>query len=255
VRASLKAELRKLFSVRSTYIMLAIAFAIVIFFSFYVIGWRAQPSNLIDKNFLADNISDALMTVTFFVGLISILLVTHEYRYNTIMYSLTNTNSRSKVFYSKILVITGLSIVYTLIVASLVPLMIFLGIHAHGLKLVPQTFFFRDILWRCLFYGWGYSMAAIILAFIIRNQIATIVTLLLAPNIIDGVLSLLLKKSIVYLPFDALQSILGSGKDNFAGSQNSITPFHAALVVLGYLAFGWLVAWILFLRRDATTNS
>jgi ABC-type transport system involved in multi-copper enzyme maturation permease subunit len=235
--------------------MLTIALALVIFFSFYVVGWRATTGNLVDKNFLSNNISDALMTVTFFVGLISVLLVTHEYRYNTIMYSLTNTNSRSKVFYSKVLVVTGLSVVYTLVVAALVPLMIFLGMHAHGLKLVPQTFYFRDIIWRCLFYGWGYAMAAIILAFIIRNQIATIITLLLAPNLIDGILSLLLKKNIVYLPFDALQSILGSGKNNFANSQGSITPFHATLVVLGYLAFGWIVAWVLFLRRDAATNS
>jgi hypothetical protein len=33
--------------------------------------------------------------------------------------------------------------------------------------------------------------------------------------------------------------------------RNTITPFHAALVFLTYLVVGWIVAWVLFLRRDA----
>jgi len=252
---SIKAEFRKVFSVRSTYIMLAIALLLVIFFGFFVVGMHSQRGKTLSPTFLDSNISGAIMTVTFFGGLVGVLLVTHEYRYNTIMYSLTNTNSRSKVFFSKILIITAFSLLFTVVISILAPLMIFLGVHAHGIRLVPQTFYYRDLAWRCLFYGWGYAMAAVVLAFIIRNQIATIVTLLIGPTLVDGILSLWLKQNIVYLPFDSLQNVLGSGRNNLANAQGSITPFHSLLVVMAYLIFAWLVAWLLFLRRDAATNA
>ncbi len=247
----IKAEFRKVFSVRSTYVMSAIALLLVMFFGFFVVGMHTQHGNTFSPTFLNNKISGSISIVTFFVGLVGVLLVTHEYRYNTITYSLTGSNSRSKVFFAKILTITAYSLLFTAVIAVLAPLMISFGVHAHGIKLVPQTFYYRDLAWRCLFYGWGYAMIAVILAYIIRNQIATIVTLLIGPDLIDGILSLWLKKNIVYLPFDSLQNVLGSARNNLANAQGSITPFHSLLVVMAYLIVGWLVAWYLFLKKDA----
>ncbi len=251
MKSELKAEFKKVFSVRSTYIMSAIALLLVMFFGFFIVGMHTERFNTLSPTFLDSEISGAISIVTFFVGLVGILLVTHEYRYNTIMYSLSETNSRSKVFYSKILIISAYSLLFTAVIAVLAPLMIFLGVHAHGIKLVPQTFYYRDLVWRCLFYGWGYAMIAVMLAYIIRNQIATIVTLLIGPTLVDGLLSIWLKKNIVYLPFDSLQNVLGSGRNNLANAQGSITPFHSLLVVMAYLIVGWIIAWYLFLKKDA----
>jgi ABC-2 type transport system permease protein len=246
--ANLKAELRKVFSVRSTYVILLIVLGLELLFAFYVSGWRINTSDLHNPNTLSNDVTAAVNTVSIFVALIATLLMTHEYRYNTIMYSLTLSKSRSRVLLAKILVISAFAIVFTLVTGSLSPLLTLLGAHAHHLKFASQTLHYRTLLWHSLFYGWGYAMAGLLIAAIIRNQIGAIVTLFIAPDTIEGVLSLLLKKHTVYLPFSALHTVIGQGMGNYL---NAITPLHAAMVFMVYLVVGWFVAWILFLRRDA----
>lgn len=246
--SNLKAELRKVFSVRSTYVILLIVLALEILFAFYVSGWRINAHDLHNPNTLSGDVTSAVSTVSIFVALIATLLVTHEYRYNTIMYSLTLSKSRSRVLLAKILVISVFAIIFTLVVGILSPLLSELGAHAHHLKFAPQTLHYGTLLWRSLFYGWGYGMAGLLIAALIRNQIGAIVTLFIAPDTIEGVLSLLLKQHTVYLPFSALHTVIGQGMGNYL---NAITPVHAAMVFMVYLIVGWLVAFILFVRRDA----
>jgi ABC-type transport system involved in multi-copper enzyme maturation permease subunit len=175
--------------------------------------------------------------------------MTHEYRYNTIMYSLTSSNSRSKVLFAKIVAITGVAVAFTVVAAVLAPLMILWGIHAHNLTLVPQTLHFGTLAWECLFYGWGYAMAGLLLAALIRNQIGAIITLFIVPGTVEALLGLLLKNNVVYLPFSALNTVIGNQHEGMSGP--SITPVHAAMVFGAYLIGGWIVAWVLFLQRDA----
>jgi ABC-2 type transport system permease protein len=246
--SNLKAEFRKVFSVRSTYVILLIVLALEILFAFYVSGWRINSQDLHNPTTLSNDITSAVATVSIFAALIATLLMTHEYRYNTIMYSLTLSKSRSRVLLAKILVISAFAIIFTFIAGALSPLLSILGIHAHHLKLVPQTIPYGSLVWHSLFYGWGYAMAGLLIAALIRNQIGAIVTLFIAPDTVEGVLSLLLKKNTVYLPFSSLHTVIGQGMGTYI---NSITPTHAAMVFMGYLVGGWLIAWILFLRRDA----
>src|ERR1700733_14101281 len=94
---ALKAEFRKLWTVRSTYLILAFVLVIAIFFGFYVSGWKIDKGALHDPGTLALDVTSAISAVSVFASLIGVLLVTHEYRFNTIMYTLTASNSRSKV--------------------------------------------------------------------------------------------------------------------------------------------------------------
>lgn len=245
---NLKAEFRKVFSVRSTYVILAFVLLLEIFFAFYVSGWRVDAHDLHDPTTLSNDITSAVAAVSVFVALIATLLMTHEYRYNTIMYSLTLSKSRSRVLLAKILVISVLAIVYTIVVGSLSPLLSELGAHAHHLKFAPQTLHYGTLLWQSLFFGWGYAMAGLLIAALVRNQIGAIVTLFIAPDTIEGLLSLLLKQHTVYLPFSALHTVIGQGMGTYL---NAITPLHAAEVFMVYLMVGWIVAWTLFIRRDA----
>lgn len=249
--SELKAEFRKLFTVRSTYIICGLTFLLIIFFGFYIAGWRIDQMDIHNPATLAGDITGAVSTVSIFSALIAVLLLSHEYRYNTIMYSLTSSNSRNKVLASKILMMTGFSIVFTVIVAIVAPLMVRLGINAHGLHFVPQTLYFRTIIWKCLFYGWGYTMAGLLLTALIRNQIGSIITLFIVPGTVEALLGLILKNNVVYLPFTALNTVIGRGG---TGEQSGpgISPVHAAMVFCSYLVVGWIIAWILFLRRDAT---
>ena len=244
---TIKAEVRKLLTVRSTYVITALSLALVIFFSFYISGWRADALTLHNPGAAAAAVTGAVGAVSVFAALVAVLLCTHEYRYSTIMYTLTASNSRSKVLLAKLLVITAFSAVFTPIMGVCSPLMAYLGMSAHHLTLVPQTIHVWDVAWRALFYGWGYGMAGLLLAFLIHSQIGTIATLFIAPNTVEAILSLLLKKNTVYLPFTSLDQVLNLG--TLGGG--SLTPAHAAEVFLLYLAVGWAIAWFLFLRRDA----
>lgn len=249
---ALKSEFRKLLTVRSTYLITGIVTVLVIFISFFLQGWKLQPGALQDPFQLAGDVTGAL-SVTVFGAIIAILLVTHEYRYNTIMYTLTSSNSRTKVMAAKFIVVSAYAVFLTVLIGVLSPLLAYLGAHAHGYTFVPQTFHYGDLAWRSLFYGWGYAMAGLLLAFLTRNQVASIVALFMVPTVVENLLGiLLLKHNAVYLPFTALSQVL-NGPTSGAGqpTSSSLSSGHAAGVYCIYLVVGWVVAWYLFVKRDA----
>jgi ABC-2 type transport system permease protein len=243
----LKAEFRKMFTVRSTYFIIAVVVLLELLFGFYISGWRAAPADLHNASTLATAVTDAISTIGIFPALIALLLLAHEYRYNTIMYTLTASNSRSKVLLAKILAISGFAIVFTLIFGAMSPLLTLAGMHAHHLKLVPQTLHYWDLLWRSLLFGWGYAMAGLVITALIRNQVGAIIILFVVPGTLESLLSLILKHNTVYLPFSSLHQVIGNGQT----VTSNLSTIDAALVFSGYLIVAWAVAWVLFLRRDA----
>jgi len=245
----LKAELKKLFTVRSTYFIFAFVLVLMVFVAFFVSGWHIDKLDLLNPNTLANDIKGTAAAVSIFAALIALLLFTNEYRYNTIMYSLTLSNNRNKVLLAKIVAASVLAVVFTLFFSAISPVLSVLGIHAHHLKLVHQTLNYGNLLWRCLFFGWGYTMAGLVLGVLIRNQVGAIIVLLVGPDTVEGLLSLLLKKHVIYLPFSALHEVIGQGQSY----NTSISPLKGAFIFGGYLVVCWIVAWILFLRRDATS--
>jgi ABC-type transport system involved in multi-copper enzyme maturation permease subunit len=159
------------------------------------------------------------------------------------MYTLTASNSRTKVLLAKILTISSYAVVFALLVGIISPIASYLGVHAHGHTLVPQTLHYGELVWRSLFYGWGFAMAGLLFATLIRSQIGSIAALFVVPGLVEQLLTLLLKEKAVYLPFTAIDAVLNANpKLSFA---------HAALVFAGYLAVGWIAAWVLFVKRDA----
>lgn len=242
-----KAELRKVFSLRSTYYILAASFALELLFAFYATGWRSTPEDLSNPNFLASQAVSAVSLLMFFASLVGILLVTHEYRYNTINYSLTASRSRLKVFVAKTLVASLFAIVFCFVFGLLSPLLSILATELRNLHLAPQNIdFWWGVAWRALFAGWGFSMLGFILALIIRSQVGALIAIFIMPGPVEAILGLLLKKNQIYLPFTANSMLLGVREDMLAMSYGK-----AAMVVGIYVIVGWLVAWVLFLRRDA----
>src|SRR4030081_2547999 len=94
---ALKAEFRKLLTVRSTYIIFALALVFVAFFAGYIEGFRTLPDHVHNPNALSEQVTSAVQAMSIFGALIALLLFAHEYRYNTIMHTLTLSNSRTKV--------------------------------------------------------------------------------------------------------------------------------------------------------------
>ena len=245
--AALKAEFKKLLTVRSTYFITILVIIFVIFIAFYVTGWRMNAHDLHDPNQLANDVTGAL-NVMVFGAIVAILLMTHEYRYNTIIYTLTSSNSRSKVLWSKWVAVSVYTLIFAAVVAVLSPVMTYLGVHAAGHNLGPQVLHYGNLAWRSLFYGWAYGMAGLVLAVLLRNQIAAIAGLFIIHGVVEQLLSLLLKHNTVYLPFTALDQVIGNSDPRIG----SISPARGALVFTAYVVVGWLIGWFLFLRRDAT---
>ncbi len=250
MKASLKSEFRKFLSVRSTYFITGFVLIFVLFIAFYVIGWRMNNLDLHNTGQLASDVTGAL-NLTVFGAIAAVLLVTHEYRYNTIVYTLTNSNSRTKVLLSKFIVISVYAVFLSLLIGVLSPIVVELGVHANGHTLVPQILNYWNLAWRSVFYGWGYGMAGLILALLTRNQVASIAALFVIPDLAEKLLGLLLKHNTVYLPFSALNQVIRSGASNMPTSSN-LSPLKAAGVFCIYLVVGLTVSWLLFIKRDAT---
>lgn len=249
----IKAEFRKLFTIRSTYITTAVALLIIIFVNFYVLGMRGGEMLKVPTH-LSDNILNTISTTTIFVSLIALLLVAHEYRYNTIMYTLTRSNSRSKVLAAKIVAITVYTVGFVLVVSVLTPLLIYLGASVKHLTLGPQTLHYADLLWRVMFVGLGNAWVGLLLAVLIRNQVGALFALFLIPTTVETLLTLLLKQWAVYLPFSALHEVVNTAPHSAEGTPfvvGHLSPIRGALVFTVYLVVGWGIGWFLFSRRDA----
>jgi ABC-2 type transport system permease protein len=249
---TLRAEFQKLFTLRSTYAISILAFAATAALAFYLAGWHATPQDLHDPGFLESQAVGPLGIVVVFGALLGILVMTHEYRYHTIVYTLMSANSRSKVLMAKIAVVTAFAVAFTITVDALSLVASYLGARvAHGHALVPQTIEAGDLLWRTVVFGWGYAMAGLVLAVLIRHQVGTIVTVFLLFGPVEGILDAVLGRNALYLPFTAVGNVLKSKTINTA--LLPVPPARAALVFAADLAIAWMLAWMLFLRRDANS--
>jgi ABC-2 type transport system permease protein len=244
----IKAEFQKILTVRSTYYLLGFCLLLTFLISFYIEGLR-NTHDILDSGKLA---SEAVMIVgalSLLLSLVGAMLLTHEYRYNTIMYTLTSSNSRLKVLLAKIVAVSGFALLAALFFGALAPVLTAYGVHLKGYEMVQQTIPFLDILWRSLFFAWAYAMLALIIAFIIRNQIGTIVSILLIPSTAETLLTLLIKEKASYLPFRALNNVLGNMPER---GLVAMSHGESALIVLAYILAGGLIAAFLFQRRDAS---
>ncbi|HTB48617.1 MAG TPA: ABC transporter permease [Verrucomicrobiae bacterium] len=256
---AIRAELRKLFSIRSTYILIGLALLYMVFYDFYVVGIKAGHNNgfispqsplyLITQVTRAASIAAPVL----FSSIIAVLLMAHEYRYNTIMYTLTASNSRNKTLLAKIIAITGFTVIFSLFIEVLAPLLALAGLHLHHVVLPHQVFYYHELFWRVIFFGWAYAMIGLLLAILFRNVVASIVSLFLIPITIEPLLGLILNTNQQqYLPFTALTAVLNNGllrMGRVGGGQ--LSAAHSALMVLVYIVIGLAIGWALFSRRDA----
>jgi ABC-type transport system involved in multi-copper enzyme maturation permease subunit len=248
--AALKSELRKIYTVRSTYAVLLFSFVLMMIFAFWIEGVKAGSNGAptTDSHKLATLLLDAITNLAFWGGIVGMLSATHEYRYNTIMYTLTSSRSRSQTLIAKIVSVSIFAVLFAVFVTIFAGALMYLGLAIKGLSLSHQVIPL-DIIWRILFVSWGYSMVGLLLGVAIRHQIGTFVAFFVLPSAFESLAGLLLKDNRIYLPFTALQQVthLEGGNPGL----HLLSHGRAALVFGAYLAIGWLIAWLLFLRRDA----
>jgi ABC-2 type transport system permease protein len=282
---SLRAEFKKLLTVRSTYFLALL----IIFLSglFTYLGTSRQfvatecpapntsetnntasstgtktpiknctpklNSNL-PKDKIKTNIFDTATGASVLMAVAIILLMAHEYRYNTITYSLTLSKSRSRVLAAKVIAGIVYVAVLILLAVAVTVAVTHIAVAVKGLNLPPQDINWANILGRSLFYCLGYSLMGLAIITLLRNLTAGIVAVFLLPTL-DQILASILRNGHTdptnFLPFTALSRVIGnvnSGVDT--ASLPSVA--HAVLIFTAYLVGVWIVSWYLFLRRDAT---
>ena len=252
----IKSEFRKLFSVRSTYI---ISLVVLLFtgglIAFYGQGFRTNPKDL-NSLFLAGTLTTYSNIISIAGSIIALLLLAHEYRYNTIVYTLTSSNSRSKVLASKIIAVLVFVLGLSLIVTGAALALTVAGVTAAGHSLPHQNINLLTYLVKSVFLCEGYALFGLLLAALVRNLVGAVVVLLIVPNTLEGLLSLILKHNSVYMPFTALQQVVQAPSltppNVNEASSGYLSPIKGALVFITYLVVGWIITWYLFLRRDAT---
>ncbi len=248
--AVIKYELIKLFSIRSTYgaVVLALAFSVLISV-FSVIEYKGMPGQL-DGITAARVMLDAPFVAAQVGTIIAMLIMLHEYRYNMIMYTLTACRSRSRVLLSKIAVVALFSAGLVLACAALGLIVFYIGFALRGISVPDQTFNVLTTLAKSVTFGVGFGLAGLLIATITRNIVFSIVTFFMLIGALEPLLgNLVLKDNAVYLPFTALSNVLVPPGQPVL--PEAISPLMGGLVFFAYLVVGWIVAWVLFLRRDA----
>jgi ABC-type transport system involved in multi-copper enzyme maturation permease subunit len=223
--------------------------------SFYVEGWwggsgSAAGRQTLGNLALREIVMNTLSTMSLFVSIIAVLQVVHEYRHNTITYTLTASNSRTKVLLSKAFVLVCFAVVYSLVAALLSIGLYLLALSMKGATLPPQTIDWFAAIGRGVFYNIAYVSIGMIIAFISRNIAGAIAILLIVPTTVEPLLGIVLKNNAIYLPFAALEKVIMiEGSPAFV--QGELSVAKALAISCAYLVVGWLVTWQLFLRRDA----
>lgn len=240
---AIKAELRKLRTVRSTYVLTFIAFGLLILVDFWATGYKAGAT--IGKDYVQSTILSSFGGIGVFAGIVGVLLVTNEYRYNTIYYALTSTTSRLRLLAAKWVAAMSYILLFTVATVVIAMLAVIIGLHLGNHAMPAQTYDWAKILGWGLFYMVAGSSFGLLFAVLIRNQIGTIVVYLLAPGTIEALASLVLKQRTAYLPFTALGSTISEAATPY------LSRVESALVVLAWLVVGWVIAAILFVKRDA----
>jgi ABC-2 type transport system permease protein len=247
----IRAEFRKLLTVRSTYALTAVLLLLLGFISFWAVGYK-------NHDFSTHVLDEGLQTIAPLTGIVSaliaILLMSHEYRYNTITYTLSLSNSRSKVLLAKIITVFVYTLIATLVVVALTFALVIWGNKLGGHPLPPQNINLVTFLARAIFYCEGLALAILMITTLIRNLVFSIVFLFIVPNTIETLLTLVFKEKAIYLPFSALGQVIASATpsaDTGPFKVGHLSPLKGAVVFTIYLVIGWMISWYLFLRRDA----
>jgi len=247
--AILKSEFRKLLTVRSTYVIIALAFVLIGIYTFYFEGYVGNTGSAAAKVgplALKEIASNGAGMGALFISIIAVLFMAHEYRYSTIMYTLTANVRRTRVFFGKLLTISIFGIIFGMVFIAFAFASYMLGLALRGAELPPQDFNTLVELGKVTFYYMGYALVGILLAIITRSVVVAIATLLIFPAVIEPLLGLLLKTNAKYLPFTALDSTVGA-----TISQSTLSPKNAIITSACYLLIATIIGWLLFVRRDA----
>lgn len=239
-----RAELRKIWSVRSTYMLMLFLLALPVgLMGFWIFGYKDAEHANQSVEVLKTTIMATVGLGGILLSFIPLLSVTQEYRYNTVLYTLTSTNRRAKVFFAKWLASVFVAVLLGAIMVAAVVAAFYVGQNLHHVSTLAQTMPDASFMFRMLASIVGAASFGFIIAILLRSQVASIAVVLILPTTIETLLTLLLKDNTKYLPYTAL--------GNLTNLPGAVAYSTSLLVVGGYVVALGAVALVGFVRRDA----
>ena len=242
----LKAEIRKLLTVRSAYIFLLLVVLMVGLDSVLSTRNMALDTGVLPPEMLSGMVYSAVTVVGTLVAVYVALMMSHEYRYNLIYHTLTVARSRAHSLLAKLTTSVVAGSVFTLVAIIVAVGGAYMGAALGGGEFASQDFVVWQVMLHSLVFVNGYALVGLLLAVLFRNIVAPIVLLLLLPGGVEALMSNLIDwVQAEYLPFGSIGQLI---------TQDSVLePLVAVAVFLVYLLPAWIVGGILFLRRDASS--
>lgn len=247
--ATLKSEFLKLLTVRSTYIVLGLTYALVVLFAFYFEGYKGNTgsaASLLDVTAYKEIVNNAAGLGVLFISIITATFMAHEYRYGLIMYTLTANTKRTQVYLAKLFVASVFGVIAGCMTVLFAIICYRFGVAVRGADLPAQDFNILSEFGGIAFYYACYALIGVIVTILTRSIVVAIGVLLIFPTTVEPLLGIVFKDNAKYLPFTAIDSTVGASV-----SENTLSTSNAMVVSLIYIAVMSLITWLIFMRRDA----
>lgn len=266
---ALRYEWRRLWTIRSTYWLIALTLAIQ--GAFTLIGaWAASSA---DGLFDAEEVVSQIVTLgasiglsplvtAYIIAMFGVFSFGHEYRYGTIRATLTAVPDRTAVFVAKMVVTALLAGLLSLLCCLIGMFWSLLFVETDGA--LSSGGVWKVVLGATL-YTMLFGLCGLAVAGLVRNQTGALALILLFPLVIENVLGVILRLFATLadnnvddiakvFPFDAgAQMFARPSADliNEAFGYEPFGPVTGGLVMLAFTAALLVGAYGLFRRRDA----
>jgi ABC-2 type transport system permease protein len=240
---TLSVEFRKLFTVRTIWVLAGIAQLVIVGGISGLMLNRADATSLDAQRAMVSHIG----LVALFTLVLGITAVAGEYRHRTITDAYLSTPRRDRVVLAKLgaYTLTGAGFGLAATVTALITSAIWLSAKGSSLDLSSAT------LWRTILGGiaWNAAFAAIGVGVgaLITNLMGAVAVALAWLALIEGVVAQLIGGAKDWLPF-----ALGSALDGLPTSTDGPPQWQAGLALAGYAVAFAIAALATTVRRDVT---
>ncbi|MEZ0070699.1 ABC transporter permease [Planotetraspora sp. GP83] len=255
-----KAELRKLFTTRLWWIMLLVMILLVGVQLGFLIGFAGVSQNGAPGLPKRDTVEWAQIAWSagsvgaIFVMILGVVMMTAEYRYQTITGTFLTTPSRGRVIVAKLIggLLVGLLFGVAVLVFeafTVIPtVLISGGEFSPGASHIPRISL-GIVAALALYALFGIGLGALV-----RNQIAGIVGAVVWSYVIENILIAIPALQPVgrWLPGGAAQALISVDVDTGLGRPHLLAPWAGALALVAYGVIFALVASATTVRRDIT---
>jgi ABC-2 type transport system permease protein len=248
----LAAEVRKLWTVRTTWILTALGLALValstgtLVFSELVVGpfsgTDAQVATAVDQ----------IGSQAIIVLVVALLAMTTEFRHGTIGRTLQLTPSRAMVLASKLAVGVVYAVAFFVVSAVIVVGMLVLGSVLDGYSLQAGSEVTRSV-WQGIVALALNGMFGVAVGALLRSQVVAITLVLVWLFVVENLFAALWPQIGRWLPFQALnalfipEDVLATVPEGFS---TPLEPAVALAVFLGYVLVATVTAGLLLRHRD-----